>query len=388
MFNFTNDQVEIKKHIAGSSEVLRFHNIDGNNIRYFMEEALKVVGRLGYLGMSVPEKYGGTGLDTLSAATALVEFAKVNAALAHIVNAHSFCFITPLVKYGSEKQKNFYLSQLAAGQKIGTFAFTEPDGSNVNTIRVTAKRINNGYLLNGTKCMITYAGCADYALIFTRTGPAGGGLERSFSFFIADLKQTEGITIGKPEMTMGMEGTQIAEINFHDCKVPADDLLGREGDGLEIIADMLETSRTTNAAVALGIALAAYEEAVKYAHHRSLNGKPLIQHPVINAKLAGMYCKLQSMELNTYYTAQNLAEKKKNVFTDSSVVKYMVAETAKEICDASLQIHGGYGYIKDYFIEQLYRDVRINTIMGGTSETILSEIGGLITQKISQERQV
>ncbi len=380
MFNFNNDQIEIKKHIEGFSESIKFHDIDRNNTRYFMEESLKAVGDLGYLGICVPEKYGGTALDTLSAVTVLVEFAKVNAALAHIVNAHSFCFCRLLVKFGSEKQKEFYLNQLALGRKVGTFALTEPDGCNLDNIKLTAKRRDNYYILNGTKCMITYASCADYALIFTKTGQAGEDIEHSYSFFIVDLKKTEGINIGKPEMTMGMEGTQIAEINFSDCKIPADNLLGKEGDGLNIVGNMLEISRTTNAAVALGIALSAYQEAVKFAHHRLLNGKPLVQHPVANSKLADMYCKLKGMELCTYYAAQMFDENKENMYFNSSIVKYMVTEAAKEICDKALQIHGGYGYIKDYFIEQLYRDVRINTIMGGSTEIILSGIGELICQ--------
>lgn len=341
------------------------------------QSILRELATFGCFGLAIPEEYEGAGLEPVSAAITINLMARVEASLAHILLGQNYCFCKPILDFGTDEQKGKYLKQAARGEIKTALAVTEPDGNSLDVMKLTARRNGDYFALNGTKSMISNAGYADYALVFARTEFGPDEFE-NWSFFIVELKNNDGIHIGKNEKTMGFELCPIAEINFNDCKVPADQILGGEGKGILVLVKMMEFSRLFNAAIALGIAEAAYDEALKFARSRILEGKPMVEHPAILTKLGSIFTDLKVMKLLTYQTANLIGTAFENKLLAASVTKLIVTEKAKEICDKALQIHGGSGYIKEYPIEKLYRDVRINTILGGTSESIQSYVGEFI----------
>lgn len=378
MYNFSVEDHAIAEHAQNLIKELPPKQMFVTNVKEFMKRAMETLAIQGYLGLRIPADYGGEDLNMLSSMIVLAEIAQAHPSIAHVLGAHTFGFCNCVINYGTDAQKDIYLRKFRQKAKLGTLAFTEPGGHNLDSQAMSATKVDDGFVLNGTKSMITCAKEADAALVFVKTGQEEE-LEKNFSFFIVDLKDSEGIEFGKVEATMGMEGAQIADIYFSDCKVPEDRLVGEEGQGLEIIVNSTIGTRIANAAVALGISEAAYKQAVKFAAQRLLFGRPLVTHTHANFELADIFSKLETIKLLTYHSASLCDDGGSRMFINAAICKYQVTEIAKEICDKALQIHGGYGYIRDSMIEQLYRDIRVHTLIGGSSEVLKSTIGKTIS---------
>lgn len=340
-------------------------------------EILNRLAEENIFGINVPKELGGCNYDTVSQVIILSLIASENPAVAHVLGANLYGFYQSIIDFGTEAQKDIYVMDAQRKRKLGTFAYTEPNGCNFNLMKLRADKVSNGYILNGTKTMVTYASKADFILVFAKTDNSDNIFD-NFSVFIVDVKNTDGIIFGKDEKIMGLDGMPINEIKFEDCYLDDKKLLGRKGDGVQILVKQLEKSRIANAAVALGIAETAYKEALKFSKNRCTEKGTLFENPIINQKLALLKVKLETIRLLAYNAAHRCDMGDEKLLYFASIAKYQVAETTKEICDEALQIHGGYGYSKNYAIEQLYRDARLFTIINGTSELILAAIGGML----------
>jgi len=328
-------------------------------------ETLKKLGELGYLGMSVPEAYGGSGTDVISYVIAMEELSRACASTSTVVSVQNSLVNDPLVLFGSESQKRKYLPQLAVGEAFGAFGLTEPEaGSDPGAMKTTAVRDGNYYILNGTKRFITNAGFADVFIVFASTNPAAGN--KGVSCFIVE-RGMPGFTVGPEEEKLGIRGTSTCELLFEDCKVPRENLLGSENQGFKIAMITLDGGRIGIAAQAVGIAQAALDEALKYAQERKAFGRSISDFQAIQFKLADMATLLDAARLLVYKSAWK-KDRKQDYILESSMAKLFASEIAQKVVDEALQIHGGYGYIKDYKVERLYRDVRITRIYEGTSE--------------------
>ncbi len=328
-------------------------------------EILKKLGELGYLGMTVPEKYGGIGADMLSYVLVMEELSRSCASTSTAFSVQNSLCNALLVEFGSEAQKHKYLPDLAAGKRFGAFALTEPEaGSDAAGLRTTAVATGDSFILNGTKRFITSAGFADIFLVFALTDPAAGN--RGVSCFIVE-RGTSGFTVGKEEEKLGIRGTSTCELFFEDCRIPKENLVGELNRGFKVAMVTLDSGRIAIAAQAVGIAQAALDEAIKYSKERKAFGKSLSEFQAIQFKLADMKAKVEAARLLTYKAAWK-KDHKLDYIMDSSIAKLYAAEIASEVADQALQIHGGYGYIRDYKVERLYRDARITRIYEGTSE--------------------
>lgn len=331
----------------------------------FPLENLKKLGELGYLGMGVPERYGGIGADALSYALVMEALSYACASTATSVSVQNSLVNDILVKFGNEEQKQTYLTQLATGAQIGAFALSEPEsGSDAGALRTTATLSGKHYALNGSKMWITNAGFADVFMVLASTDPQSK--HRGISCFIVP-KDTPGFSVGKEEDKLGIRGTSTCEIHFSKARVPITNLVGEEGMGFKIAMATLNSGRIGIAAQALGIAQAAFDEALNYAQDREAFGQKISQFQSIQFKLAEMKARIAGARLLVYKAAWK-KDTGQGYATDSAIAKLVASELASEVADQALQIHGGYGYIRDYKVERLYRDARITRIYEGTSE--------------------
>ncbi|MCX8103292.1 MAG: acyl-CoA dehydrogenase [Candidatus Bipolaricaulota bacterium] len=328
-------------------------------------DIIKKLGSLGYLGMTVPEEYGGIGADMLSYILVMEELSRSCASTSTAVSVQNSLCNTLLVEFGSEAQKRKYLPDLAVGKKFGAFALTEPEsGSDAAGMKTTAVGKGDSFVLNGTKRFITSAGFADIFLVFALTDPAAGN--RGVSCFIVE-RGTPGFTVGKEEDKLGIRGSSTCELFFEDCRVPKENLVGELNRGFKVAMVTLDSGRIAIAAQAVGIAQAALDEAVKYSKERKAFGRLISEFQAIQFMLADMKVKVEAARLLTYKAAWK-KDHQLDYIADSSIAKLYAAEIASEVADHALQIHGGYGYIRDYKVERLYRDARITRIYEGTSE--------------------
>ena len=328
-------------------------------------EILQKLGELGYLGLAVPEEYGGVGADALSYVIVMEELSKACASTSTAVSVQNSLVEFPIVEFGTEEQKRRYLPKLATGEWFGAFGLTEPEaGSDAAGMKTTAVRDGDFYVLNGTKRFITNAAFAQVFIVFALTDPAAGN--KGVSCFIVE-RGTPGFTVGGEEDKMGIRGTSTCELFFEDCRVPAENLLGVENKGFKIAMLTLDAGRIGIAAQALGIAEAALEESVKYAQERIAFGKPLAAFQAIQFKLADMKAQIEAARWLVYHAAWK-KDQGEDYILESSLAKLYAAEIASKVADEAVQIHGGYGYIRDYKVERLYRDARITRIYEGTSE--------------------
>lgn len=328
-------------------------------------DSLKKLGQLGYLGMIVPEAFGGIGADTISYAIVMEELSKACASTSTAVSVQNSLVEFPIVTFGSEAQKKEHLPKLATGEWFGAFALTEPEsGSDAGAMKTTAVEKGNGYVLNGTKRFITNAAFAQVFVVFAATAPEQG--KRGVSCFLVE-RQTAGFTVGKEEEKLGIRGSSTCELHFQDCFVPATQMLGESGAGFRMALATLDAGRIGIAAQALGIAQAALDEAVKYAQERQAFGQVIANFQAIQFMLAEMRTKVEAARLLVYQAAWK-KDQHQDYITEASIAKLYASEIASEVADAAVQIHGGYGYIKDYKVERLYRDARITRIYEGTSE--------------------
>ncbi|WP_026853840.1 acyl-CoA dehydrogenase family protein [Geothrix fermentans] len=331
----------------------------------FPEAIFHELGEMGFLGMTVPESYGGAGVDFLSYILALEQVAYADASVAVAMSVNNSVACGPIMAFGTEAQKQKYLKPLASGEVLGGFMLTEPDaGSDAAALKSRATRVEGGWRLNGSKAWITNGGVARYFVTMARTDPDKG--KKGISAFILDAQQP-GVVMGRPEEKMGLRSSKTVMVALEDAFVPEDAMLGKPGDGLKVAFGGLDGGRIGIAAQALGIAQRAMDESVAYAKARTSFGKPIGEHQMIQTYLAEMESRLQAARLLVYRAAA-LRGAGRACTLEAATAKLFTTESAVWICDRAVQIHGGYGYSREYAVERLYRDVRVTTIYEGTSE--------------------
>lgn len=366
-FSLTREQ-EMIKRLAGqfAQDVLEPVAADVDIDHTFPVDNFKKMADIGFTGIGVPKEYGGSGGGALEEVLAVSEFAKKCMSSAAILSIH---LIAPhaIYKFGNEEQKQKFLPKLTKGGSLGAFALTEPNaGSDAGAAKTTAilDPKTNEYVLNGTKCFISGGSRADILLIFALTQPEKG--LKGMSAIIVE-KGTPGFSIGKVESKMGLSGSETAELIFEDCRVPASNLLGKEGQGFKIAMQALDGARIGTGAQGVGVAEGALELSVKYTKERVQFGKPIGALQGIQWYIADMATKTEAAKALVYYAAY-LKDADKPHTTEAAMCKLNAAENARFVTNLALQIHGGYGYMKDYPLERMYRDAKITEIYEGTSE--------------------
>ena len=331
----------------------------------FPREAFVKMAELGLMGMVVPQEHGGSGTDYVSYALAVMEIAAADGATSTAFQVHNSLVCMSILTHGSAQQRERFLRPLAKGEYLGAFCLTEPDaGSDSAAIRTRARRDGNRFVLNGTKQFITSGKSADLAIAFAVTDPSAG--KRGISAFIVPTG-TPGYRVVRVERTMGQRSSDHCQIAFDDCQVPPDQMIGAEGDGYRIALASLEAGRIGVAAQCVGMARAAYEAALAYARDRRTFGKPIIEHQAIAFRLADMATALHAAELMVLRAA-SLRDAGRPCLKEASMAKLFASEMADRLCNDAIQIHGGYGYLNDFPVERIYRDVRVCRIYEGSSE--------------------
>jgi len=332
---------------------------------HFPREAVMKLGELGFLGMMVPEEYGGSGLDTLTYLMALEEISKVDPSIAVTKSVHNSLPTTMIRDWGTEEQKRKYLVPMAQGRKIGAFALSEPEaGSDAASLRTTARKVDGGYVIDGTKIFITNGGEGDVFIVFARTGGAEGA--HGISSFIVE-KGTEGFRVGKKESKMGLRASNTTELIFEEMFVPDSDLLGEEGEGFILAMKGLDNGRMGIAAQAIGIAQRCLDESVKYAKERKQFGRPIAEFQAIRFYIADMATRIEAARSLLHVTAVR-KDRGEVVTKEASMAKLFASEVAMETATKAVQIHGGCGYMKDFPVERFFRDAKVTEIYEGTSE--------------------
>lgn len=328
-------------------------------------ELLREMGKLGLMGMTVPEEWNGAGADMTAYVLALMEVAAADGAVSTIMSVNNSPCCAALLRYGSEAQKEHWLKPLAAGEIIGAFCLTEPQaGSDASNLRTRAKHVGGKWVINGVKQFITSGSIGGIALVFAVTDPDKGS--RGISAFLVPT-DTPGYRVASKEDKLGQRCSDTCQIAFEDCTVPAENLLGDEGRGYAIALANLETGRIGIAAQAIGMARAAYEKAVAYALERTAFGKPIVEHQAVGFRLADMRTRIEVASQMLFHAA-DLKQRGAPCLAEASMVKLFASEMAEQVCSDAIQIHGGYGYVADYEVERIYRDVRVCQIYEGTSD--------------------
>src|SRR5438105_6141817 len=343
----------------------------------FPREALAELGRLGAYGIVVPETWGGAGMEYVSLAVALEEIAAGDGATSTIVSVQNSVVCGPIELFGTDAQKERYLKPLARGDLLGCFCLTEPQaGSDAAAIATRAEKRGDRYVLNGIKQFITSGKNADVAITFAVTDKASG--KKGISAFIVETK-TPGYVVARIEDKLGQRASDTAQIVFDNCEVAAQNLLGGEGDGYRIALANLESGRIGIAAQAVGMARAAFDAALAYARERQSFGKAIVEHQAISFKLADMAVEIEAARQLIWHAAA-LRDADEPCLKEASMAKLFASEMAERVCSAALQIHGGYGYVTDFPVERIYRDVRVCQIYEGTSEIQRLVIGRALAQ--------
>ena len=331
----------------------------------FPHETVRRMGELGLMGIAIPEAYGGSGSDTVAYAVALEEVAKACASHAVIMSVNNSLYCDPVYKFGTEEQKQQFLAPFASGQKLGCFSLTEPEaGSDARNQHTLAAKDGSDYVLNGRKIFVTNGREAHTALVFAQTDRDKG--HHGISAFLVE-KGTKGFTVVKTEDKLGIRASDTAEFLFEGCRVPAANRLGAEGEGFTIAMATLDGGRIGIAAQALGIAAGAYTLAIGYARERKSFGVPIGQHQMVQWMLADMATATEAARLLTWRAAW-LKDTGAPFGTASAMAKLFAAEAAMRVTTDAIQVHGGYGYIKEYQVERYFRDAKITQIYEGTSQ--------------------
>lgn len=363
---FTDEQLLIRNTAKQfAAEELTPFAAQWSHEKKFPHEAIKTMGSLGFMGMLIPSEWGGAGTDATAYLLALEEIAYGDASTSTIMSVNNSLVCTPLLKYGTEAQKNHYLIPLAKGEYLGAFCLTEPAaGSDATQIKTTAIRDGNEYIVNGVKQFITSGKNANIAIVFASTAPELG--KKGISAFIVPT-QTPGYLVSRLEEKMGQQASDTAQIVFDNMRIPAENRLGAEGEGYKIALSNLEGGRLGIAAQSVGVARAAYDAALRYATERETFGKKIIEHQTIGFKLADMATEIEAARLLLLHAA-DLRERQLPCLKEASMAKLFASEMAERVCTAAIQIHGGYGYLSDFPVERFYRDIRVAQIYEGTSE--------------------
>ena len=344
----------------------------------FPEEILNKMAKAGFFGIKIPKELGGQGADARSYVLVMEEIAKVSGVASIYVSSPNSLSGGPLLLAGNDEQKEKYLRPVVTGQKKLAFALTEPGaGSDAGSVAATAKKEGDHYVLNGRKCFITMAPLSDYAVVFAKTDVTKGN--RGLSAFVLDM-HGEGVSCGKPENKMGVIGCATSDIIMDNAIVPQEDRLGEEGDGFKIAMQTLNTGRLGVAAQSIGVASGCLEEAVKFARERKQFGRPIGSFQAISFMIADMATKLEAAK-QLVYKAAYMMDTRQDATLNASMAKYFASEVCNEIAQKAVQIHGGYGFIKDYKIERMFRDCRVFTIYEGTSQVQQMVIGGKLLKK-------
>lgn len=375
-FNLTEEQQLIKQNAREFAlENLEPIAAELDQTGRYPAEVVKKLAELDFMGMPYPAEYGGAEADYLSYIMVVEELSRSCASTGIIYSAHCSLATWPIFKWGDEAMKQKFLTPMCKGEKLGAFALTEP-GAGTDAAAGTCTAVADGeeYVLNGTKCFITNGGVSDVYIIFALTDPSQG--VKGLSAFVVEAG-APGFEIGKHEDKMGIRGSQTTELIFKNCRIPKANLIGKEGKGFGMAMGTLDGGRIGVAAQALGIAQAALDEAVKFSKERVQFGKPIATKQAIQWMLADMETKLQAARLLTYQAAA-MKDDGKPFSKEAAMAKLFASEAADFICSKAIQIHGGYGYIKDFKVERLYRDAKICTIYEGTNEVQRMVISGSV----------
>ena len=367
MFGLTDEQESLRKMVRSfAAKEVAPHVSEWDEASTFPAGVVKQMGELGLMGIIFPEELGGAGLGYVEYVLAVEELSRVDGSVGIIVASHNSLCTNHIMLAGSDEQRKRWVTKLASGEWLGAWGLTEPgSGSDAGGMRTTAVRKDNGWVLNGGKVFITNGSYADCALVLAVTDREKGTRGGVSAFLIE--RGTPGFKSGKKENKLGLRASDTAELIFEDCFVPAENLVGVEGEGFKDSMRVLDGGRISIAALSLGIARGALDAAMKYATERRQFGKAISEFQAIQFKLATMATELDAAWLLTMRAAQ-MKDRGEKVTLESAMAKLYASEVACRICDEGVQIHGGYGFIKDYPAEKFYRDVKLCTIGEGTSE--------------------
>lgn len=365
-FKLTEEQLMIQQAARDFAQTELLPGvIERDEKQIFPTEQVKKLGELGFLGMMVDPKYGGSGLDSVSYVLAMEEIAKVDASAAVVMSVNNSLVCAGLEKYASEAQKEKYLKPLASGQVIGAFCLSEPEaGSDATSQKTTAVDMGDYYLLNGTKNWITNGSTADYYLVIAQTHPEKK--HKGINAFIVE-KGWEGFEIGAKEQKMGIRGSDTHSLMFTDVKVPKENRIGEDGFGFAFAMNVLNGGRIGIASQALGIAQGAYELALKYAKERKAFGTEIINHQAVAFKLADMVTQISAARMLCFKAAVE-KDAGQDISLSGAMAKLFASKTAMDTTVEAVQIHGGNGYVREYHVERMMRDAKITQIYEGTSE--------------------
>jgi butyryl-CoA dehydrogenase len=375
----TPEQEQIRDTVrAFARKRLAPHAAEWDRKSTFPREALKEMGPLGLFGVCVPERWGGAGLDHVSLAIALEEIAAGDGACSTVVAVQNSVVCGPILHFGREAQKNWWLPQLARGELFGCFCLTEPHtGSDAAAIRTRADLVGDEWVLSGVKQFITTGKHADVAIVFAVTDRKAG--KRGISAFIVPT-DSKGYVVNRLEHKLGQRASDTAQVAFEACRIPRENMLGAEGEGYRIALSNLEGGRIGVGAQAVGMARAAYEAAVAYARARETFGKPIIEHQAVTFRLADMATKIEVARQMVLHAAV-LRDAKQPCLKEASMAKLFASEMAEGVCSDAIQIHGGAGYVDDFPVERIYRDVRACQIYEGASDIQRLVIGRAIANE-------
>jgi alkylation response protein AidB-like acyl-CoA dehydrogenase len=350
---------------AFAREELAPYAAEWDRTHTFPANAIRKMGELGLLGMVVPEEWDGAGADNVAYALALEEIAAGDGACSTIMSVHNSVACMPIYKFGSTAQKETFLKPMARGEWLGAFCLTEPQaGSDAANLRTRAQRDGDGYVLNGVKQFITSGKTAQIAIVFAVTDPALG--KRGITAFVVPT-DTRGYIVSRVEEKMGQRASDTAQITFEDMRLSAEHRLGEEGQGYRIALSNLEGGRIGIASQSVGMARAAYEAALVYARERETFGKPIIAHQSVAFRLADMATQIDAAHLLVLRAAE-LRDRGLPCLKEASMAKLFASEMAERVCSTAIQIFGGYGYVTDFPVERIFRDVRVSQIYEGTSD--------------------
>ena len=375
-FRETEDQRAIGEMVRKFAEKhIRPKMMEWDESQEFPVDVFKKMGEIGLLGVLVPTKYGGSGFTYTDYVTAIVELSKVCGSIGLSMAAHNSLCTGHILQFGSEDQKQKWITKLATGESIGAWGLTEPNtGSDALNMKCTAVQDGDDWVINGAKCWITNGACGDVAVVLVRTGEVRDS--HGITTFVIE-KGTPGFKSGRKENKLGMRASETTELLFDNCRVPKENIIGEIGEGFIQAMKVLDGGRISIASLSVGIAKGAYEAALKYAQEREQFGQPIASFQGIAFKLADMATEVEVAELLTYQAA-DLKDRGENVTKESSMAKYYASEVAVSVSNDAVQVFGGYGYTKDFPVEKFYRDSKLCTIGEGTSEIQKIVIGNQI----------
>jgi butyryl-CoA dehydrogenase len=364
--DLSEEQQLLQKSVRDFAEAeVKPHAKEIDETGHFPLHTFKKAAELGLTGVAVPENYGGAGMDHVSYAIVIEEISRVCASTGVILSVQNSLYCDPVLRFGTEEQKQKFLVPFARGEKIGCYALTEPQaGSNAAALTTKAVRKGDAYVINGTKAWITNGGAADAAIVYVNTQPEKG--EKGITALVVE-KGTRGFAVGKEEKKLGINATACTELSFTDCEVPVGNRIGNEGEGYKVALSTLDGGRIGIASQATGIAQGAFEAALSYAQQRQAFGHPISDFQAIQFMLADMATEIDAARLLTRRAAWK-QDSGARFTMEASIAKLFASEMSTRVAHKAIQIHGGYGYSREYPVERAYRDARITEIYEGTSE--------------------